>query len=142
MILVSSMSRIKTFLQSIMCLALCCQLGNLQDCKVPKGWKGANCLGHFYHQRPDHLTNAKGSFFNILLKSPVLCSVAQSWLTSWDPMDCSPPGLYPWDSPGKNTGMGCHDLLQGIFPTQGSNPRLQHGQADSVTNEPSGKTLT
>ena len=30
----------------------------------------------------------------------------------------------PWDSPGKNTGVGCHSLLQGIFPTQGSNPHL------------------
>ena len=28
--------------------------------------------------------------------------------------------LCPWDPPGKNTGMGCHVLLQGIFPTQGS----------------------
>ena len=32
----------------------------------------------------------------------------------------------PWDSPGKNTGVGCHFLLQGIFPTQGSNPGLLH----------------
>ena len=32
--------------------------------------------------------------------------------------------LCPWDSPGKNTGVGCHFLLQGIFPTQGSNPHL------------------
>ena len=32
--------------------------------------------------------------------------------------------LCPWDSPGKNTGVGCHALLQGIFPTQGSNLRL------------------
>ena len=32
--------------------------------------------------------------------------------------------LCPWDFPGKNTGMGCHFLLQGIFPTQGSNPGL------------------
>ena len=32
--------------------------------------------------------------------------------------------LCPWDSPGKNTGVGCHALLQGIFPTQGSNPYL------------------
>ena len=42
----------------------------------------------------------------------------------------------PWDSPGKNTGAGCHFLLRGIFPTQGSNPRLLHllhWQADSVT---------
>ena len=34
-------------------------------------------------------------------------------------MDCSPSGLLcSWDFPGKNTGMGCHFLLQGIFPTQ------------------------
>ena len=32
------------------------------------------------------------------------------------PMDCSPPVLL--DSPGKNTGVGSHSLLQGIFPTQ------------------------
>ena len=30
----------------------------------------------------------------------------------------------PWDSPGKNTGVGCHTLLQGIFLTQGLNPRF------------------
>ena len=34
--------------------------------------------------------------------------------------------LCPWDSPGKNTGVGCHAFLQGIFPTQGSNPGLPH----------------
>ena len=32
----------------------------------------------------------------------------------------------PWDSPGQNTGMGSLSLLQGIFPTQGSNPGLPH----------------
>ena len=32
--------------------------------------------------------------------------------------------LHPRDSPGKNTGVGCHFLLQGTFPTQGSNPSL------------------
>ena len=32
--------------------------------------------------------------------------------------------LYPWDSPGKNTGVGCHFLLQGISSTQGLNPHL------------------
>ena len=43
--------------------------------------------------------------------------------------------LSPWDSPGKNTGVGCHTLLQGIFLTQGSNPcllHLLHGQAGSL----------
>ena len=34
--------------------------------------------------------------------------------------------LCPWDSPGKNTGVGCHFILQGIFPTQGSNLGLLH----------------
>ena len=34
--------------------------------------------------------------------------------------------LCPWDSPGKNSGVGSHSLLQGIFPTQGSNPSLLH----------------
>ena len=34
--------------------------------------------------------------------------------------------LCPWDFPGKNTGVGCHFLLQGIFPTQGSNSGLLH----------------
>ena len=52
--------------------------------------------------------------------------VVQSSLTLCDPMDCSPPVLCPWNSPGKNTGVGCHFLLQGIFLTQGSNPHLLH----------------
>ena len=44
---------------------------------------------------------------------------AQSCPAVCNPMDCSPPRLLrPWDSPGKNTGVGCHSLLQGIFPTQ------------------------
>ena len=34
--------------------------------------------------------------------------------------------LCPWNSLGKNTGVICHALLQGIFPTQGSNPSLLH----------------
>ena len=34
--------------------------------------------------------------------------------------------LRPWDFPGNSTGVGCHFLLQGIFPTQGSNPGLPH----------------
>ena len=32
--------------------------------------------------------------------------------------------LCPWDFPGKNAGVGCHALLQGIFPIQGLNPSL------------------
>ena len=36
----------------------------------------------------------------------------QSCPTLCDPIDGSPPGSCPWDSPGKNTGVGCHFLLQ------------------------------
>ena len=42
------------------------------------------------------------------------------------------------DSPGKNTGVGCHALLQGIFQTQGSNLRLLHWQAGSLQLAPLG----
>ena len=42
-------------------------------------------------------------------------------------MNCSPPGSsVHGDSPRQNTGVGCHALLQGIFPTQGLNPGLFH----------------
>ena len=52
-------------------------------------------------------------------------AVAQSCLTLCDSVGCSPPGSsIHGDSPGKNTGGGCHALLQQIFPTQGSNPGL------------------
>ena len=57
----------------------------------------------------------------------VLCLVAQSCLTIFDPMDCSLSGFsVHGDSPGKNTTVGCHALLQGSFPTQGSNPSFPH----------------
>ena len=49
----------------------------------------------------------------------------QSCPTLCMPMDCSPPGFsVDGDSPGKNTGVSCHALLQGIFQTQVSNPCL------------------
>ena len=57
----------------------------------------------------------------------VLCLVAQSCSTLCNPMDCRwPSSSVHEDSPGKNTGVGCHALLQGIFPTQGLNPGLLH----------------
>ena len=55
-------------------------------------------------------------------------------IKSWVSVSCSvvsdflrPCGLYsPWNSPGQNTGVGSLSFLQGIFPTQGSNPGLPH----------------
>ena len=53
--------------------------------------------------------------------------VTQSCPTLCNPMDYSPPGSsVHGDSPGNNTEVDCHALLQGIFPTQGSNPGLPH----------------
>ena len=66
-----------------------------------------------------------------------VCSVAQSCLTLCDPMDYSLPGSsVHGNSPGKDTGVHCHFLLQRIFPTQGSNPHLLHllpWQVDSLS---------
>ena len=50
-------------------------------------------------------------------------SVSQSCPTPCDFMDCS---LCSWNSLDKNTGVGCHALFQGIFPTQGLNPGLSN----------------
>ena len=51
--------------------------------------------------------------------------VPESCPTLCDPMECSWL-LCPWNSSGKDTGVGCHFLHQVIFPTQGSNPSLLH----------------
>ena len=73
-----------------------------------------------------------------VIKTACPCAKSlQSGLTLCGPMDCSPPGST--DSPGKNTGVGCRPLLQGTFPTQGSNPRclsLLHRQAGFLPPAP------
>ena len=67
-----------------------------------------------------------------------MCLVAQSYLTLCNPLDCSPPGSsVHGDSPGKNTGVGCHSLLQWIFPTQ--EPGRPALQADFLLCEPPGR---
>ena len=58
-----------------------------------------------------------------------VCAVLSSsvYPTLCDSMDCSPPSSsIPDDSPDKNTRVGCHALLQGIFPTLVLNPVLPH----------------
>ena len=66
---------------------------------------------------------------------PILC----------DLMDCSPPGSsVHGDFPGKNTGVDCYALLQGIFPDPGPDqikPRSPRLQADSLLSEPPGKHI-
>ena len=81
------------------------------------------------------LISMLGNNFSVHLPCPSLnpfpstffSLAAQSCLTLWDPMDCSLPGSsIHGGSPGKDTGVGCHAFLQGIFPAQGSNPGLHH----------------
>ena len=60
-----------------------------------------------------------------------MCMLSCAWLFAI-PWTVAPPRLLcPWDFPGKNTGVGCHFLLQGIFLTQGSKPGSPL-QADSL----------
>ena len=85
---------------------------------------------------PSSLTLGSQHLCNV--QSPTLRNlIASKRFNLWslplfvDPMDGSPPRLLcPWDCPGKNTAVGCHSLLQGIFPAQGSNPGLLHWQVD------------
>ena len=64
------------------------------------------------------------SWSQLLILVSVSCSVMNNSLR--------PHGLQstrllcPWDFPGKDTGVGCHFLLQEVFPTQGLNPGLLH----------------
>ena len=85
--------------------------------------------GYFSHGRfiSCCLRDKTGSECSCISCSLCLCLVAQSYLTLCYPMDYSlPDPSVLGDSPGKNTGVGCHALLQGIFSTQGSNPGLLH----------------
>ena len=65
--------------------------------------------------------------------------VAQSCLTPCNPVDCSPPGpSVHGDSPGKNTGVDCHALLQGIFLPR-DRTQVLPVQAEILPTEPPGK---
>ena len=56
------------------------------------------------------------------------------------PMDCTLSGhLCPWDSPGKDSQVGCHALLQGNLPNPGMEYRSPSLQVDSLPSEPPGK---
>ena len=58
-----------------------------------------------------------GIFLMLNCKTVCACSVASVVLTLNDPMDCSPPGFSVHGIlQARNTGVGCHALLQGIFP--------------------------
>ena len=71
------------------------------------------------------------------------CLVTKSCPALLQPHGLQPTRLLcPWDFPGKNTGVGCHFLLQGIFPTQGLNPCLLHWQVSSLPLSHQGSPFT
>ena len=106
-------------------------------------------------------TSILGTLYGLLygpslwFSSPWTVWKAYSWVTLFNVLcQCSvmsdslqPHGqwpatvLCPWNFPGRNTGVGCHFLLQGIFPTQGLNLHLLHWWVDSLPLAPSGKPL-
>ena len=111
---------------------LCPTLYNPMDCNLPgssvHGILQARILewvtipfsrGSYWPRDQTWVSCIAGRFFTIWATSSEICSVVSDSL--W------PHGLYsPWNSPGQNTGVGSLSLLQGIFPTQGSNPGLPH----------------
>ena len=72
-------------------------------------------------------------------RSEVNVLVAQLCPTLCNPKDYSPPGPSVWNSPGKNTGVGCHAPSPGDLPGPGNELRSPALQADSLLSEPPGK---
>ena len=74
-----------------------------------------------------HHSSKASVMANLVLEAKNVSLVTQSCPTVCDPLGCSPLGSsFHGDSLGKNTGVDCHALLQGIFPTRGWNPGLPH----------------
>ena len=108
--------------------------GSLSQCRYSLGSSDSLLPSHV----STHSTFAIPSQLRTYAREPCTkcvyaCSVTQSCPALCNPMDCSPPGssvlgifqarILEWV---------CHFLLQGIFPSQGSNPYLLHGQVDSL----------
>ena len=83
-------------------------------------------LNRYFSREDMKMTNKhmKRCPTSLALCAVLSCSVVSSSLRPHGLQPCRL--LCPWDSPGKNTGVGCHALLQKIFPTQGSNSGLLH----------------
>ena len=96
-------------------------------------------LGHPYFGPWN--TGNKSNLGFICVHACMLSLLSHVWLfvTQWT-VTCQAP--LSWDFPGKSTRVDCHFLLQGLFLTQGSNPRLLcllHWQVDSLPLAPPGK---
>ena len=137
---------------------LCPVLCNPMDCSMP----GFPVLHHLpwsnSHIHTDYWKNHSCDWTDLCWQSNVssfqyivqvchsfsskeqMCLVVQSCLTLCDLMDCSLPGSsIHGDTPRKTTGVGCHALLQGIFPTQGLKPGVLHCRQILLPSELPGK---
>ena len=85
-------------------------------------------ISHMYHSENKQCQNADDrDIWQVCMHLffLVLCAKSLQSRQTLQPYRPQPARfLCPWDSPGKNTRVGCHFLLQGIFPTQGLNPHL------------------
>ena len=104
---------------------------NIQECSNFKGkgaWRKAGWKVHSPNVGQTDFVPIQGTEIKRSHLSFTVLNVSRSVVSNslW------PHGLYltrllcPWDYPSKNTGVGCHSFLQGIFPTQGSNSGLLH----------------
>ena len=106
-------------------------------------------------RRPNSLDGYQGKTSKDRMRERFVECVISSWTFFWLAVlvvsdSWWPHGLEPtrlpcsWNFPGKNTGVGCHFLLQGFFPTQGSKPHLLNllpWPADSSPLVPPGKVV-
>ena len=103
------------------------RLGTMPACRATPA---PRLEGHPRHRQtpPDPVCRPRGLSLLLCNMGLLVCvrsslSRVQLSATPW----MLPAGLLcPWDSPGKNTEVGCQSLLQGVFPTQGLNPGLLH----------------
>ena len=111
------------------------------------GW-GVGEWGDVGHRAPPlsyKVTGSRGCMWGLVpaVNNTMRCAVLSrsACPALWDPVDCSLPGSsVHGDLPGKNPGVDCHSLLQGIFPTRewSTSPALQ---VDSLLSEPLRKLL-
>ena len=106
------------------------ELWSSHSYREPVRWSQAN------HARPSFFILCPWFCPEVTCNWP--CVYAQSCLTLRDPIREQYPAklLCPWDSPGKNTGVSCHFLLQGTFPTLKDLLRFLCWQADSLPGKP------
>ena len=93
---------------------------------LPPKTRPSPWIGNVFHNKSTHAR------VPLLVLLPLQCLLITE--------DLQPTRLLcPWDFLGKSTGVGCHFLLQRIFPTQGLNPGLSHCKQDTLPSEPLGK---